>query len=281
MPSCPRLYVTVPNAAAGRYGLVDSAIPIDTTDRHAACGIQFEPLACEPSLLTHDGCPTPAPAKVITRGIPLVEADPFTVYHPIACSAPSFTDASLRARVTAQLNRGESRAVEQAFWEGNVLGVPLAQGLANAALSDDAIVLSGGVCLSPCGALGALEGALADCYGSGGYIHAPAAAMPALFHDGYVQRDGTRLRTPMGTTIIAGGGYPGTGPDGAAPSPGCVWVFASGSVYLWRSAVDFTAGDPSEIINRENNDMVLIAERTYVVAFDCCLFAVQMDVSCC
>jgi hypothetical protein len=284
---CPRLYVRVPTPTPRRYGLIASAVTVNETDPHFACGVQFEPVSCDVSHSWCQVCPPTGDGKTLDRGVALVEADPFTVYADLACSAPSMTDPVMKDRVTSTLTLGEGRAVETVFWTG--LAGPeepddesdpcsIMPHLADDTAETGAVTLSE-TPLTPVGAMVELESAMGECYGGDAYIHVPSGALAALAQHGYIQRDGNVLRTLAGSVVVVGGGYPGTAPDGTAPVAGSSWIYATGTVYIWRGPVSFVAGDPGQYINRANNDAVLIAERTFVLAWDCCHFATPVSIS--
>jgi hypothetical protein len=54
-----------------------------------------------------------------------------------------------------------------------------------------------------------------------------------------------------------------------------VWLHATGAVKVWRSEIEWTS-TPAEAIDKAINQTVLVAEHTYVPAWDCCHFAVPV-----
>jgi len=277
MASGPRLYVGRPAVAPQRFGLLQVATVVDDPDAHWRNGVEWEPLDCDESLATTEACPTPPPAKTLTpRGQRQSEADAFTVYDFINCSAPSFTDATLRERLAASLSLGEGRAVERALWTGSPQGTP------SLTVGATVTTLGGGAALTPVAFLSALEGAIGECYGGIGVVHVPRASIPALDALGLLRQDGERLRTLLGTLVVAGGGYPGTDPTGAAPAAGEAWGYVTGGVTIRRSGVEFVGDAPREYVDKANNDAALIAERTYVLTLDdCCHFGAVIDLAGC
>lgn len=261
------LYVRVPAPTPSRYGLLSSAVTVDEPNPHWMLeGVQFEPLGCGPARALPGPCvdETP-PNKQSERGVPLVTAEPFVVYKGIECSAPSMTDPVLRDRVTSELALGESRAAEAVFWDGAVEGGVAA---VEPNLSSSVVPLASDP-LTATGAFAVLESAMGDCYGGDAYIHVPKGALAAMAERGYIVRDGNRLRTLAGSIVVVGAGYPGTDPDGDADD-GVAWVYATGTVFVWRGPVSFTAGEPREYIARATNDAALVAERSIALAWDCC-----------
>ena len=230
--------------------------------------------------VTGTGAP-PAPAaktgnvEQTTRG-----ATPFTVYAEFECSPVGLTDAATVAEDA--LARVEQQQVEAAFWTGTAGG----QTLVFPHLAADAEVLDAqGIVLQTAAspvvtgadvahALGELEAQLAGCYAGQGIIHVPRQALPTLAAWGLVtERDG-RLFTSAGNLVAVGGGYPGTAPDGTTPAAGTVWIYATGAAFGYRSDVSFT--NVRDSLDRSANTLSMIAERTYVLAFECCLLATHI-----
>jgi hypothetical protein len=83
------------------------------------------------------------------------------------------------------------------------------------------------------------------------------------------------MTTKNGNKVAIGGGYPGSGPDGAPRAANTTWLYATGNVFGYRSNVRVRAPQGAESIDRSNNTIKMIAERTYVLGWDCCHFAVQ------
>jgi hypothetical protein len=279
-----RRNVEAPPFAPARYGLwsvVDQ--PIDG-DAHWQAGVQFQPNPCGEGNVVLDNCPgiedvikTPT-----ADGLETVGADPFTVYAWIDCSVTGFVEMA-ELRSVAALTNGEARALERAFWTG------VAQnGTVNPHLAADAEVVDM-ASITPVtvqtaatvitgtygvfGAVGQLEGALSECYGGEGVIHIPSSALAELDAAGAVQRDGERLRTRYGNRIAVYSSNNLQGPDGTVPATGG-WFYATGAITGRRSDAKPTS-TIRQAVNRAKNSMVLLVERTYVLGWDCCHFAVH------
>jgi hypothetical protein len=142
-----------------------------------------------------------------------------------------------------------------------------------ATLQTAATVVSGGGS-NPAVAVGNLEQALADCYKGQGVIHAPTAALATLRSTQLVERQGSRLVTAAGNQVVVGGGYPGTSPAGAAPAAGTSWLYATGRPFIYRGPPrSFPLRDS---IDRANNTVQMLAERVFLVGWDCCHFAAPL-----
>lgn len=232
-------------------------------------GVQFETLPCDPvggigaiecepgedNLSTAIGLP-----KVLDEaGIPVGTATEFTVYGHFNCSLPSVPVEVGADRAVAHLNAGEISRVEQALWTGDLGNVP-------ALASSDTEVLPGG---SPAEGIGALEQFLALNYGSLGVIHVSRALATVLLAEEVLSVQGSRLTTKLGTPVVAGAGYPGTGPDGTGQG----WAYATPALFGYRSEVFQPDATPAV----GTNDLTAVAERTYLLGFDPCgVAAVQI-----
>lgn len=208
-------------------------------------------------------------------------ATPFTIFTEFDCSPVGLADAATAA--ADALDRVEQYQVEAAFWTGTAGD----QSVAFPHLAADTQVLdSQQIVLQPAAttcvtgadaahALGALEDCLADCYAGQGVIHVPRIALPTLAAWNLIEaRDGA-LFTTAGNRVVVGGGYTGTGPDGAAPAAGTVWMYATGALFGYRG--DVRTFSPRDSIDRSANTMRMIAERTYLLAYECCLLAAHLN----
>lgn len=270
------------------YGLWDAAQKPTLDSPHWRQGITWVE-RCPTGGTTYDEClsvtgtggpPPEPPAKADNVEQNFRGATPVTVMAEFDCSAVGLGDA---ATVAADaLARIEGQQLEAAFWTGTAGGqeVVFPHLAADAEVVDvNDIVLQ--TVASPvvtdadaAHALGELEAELADCYAGQGIIHVPRSVLPTLNAWNLVtERDG-RLYTTAGNLIVVGGGYTGTGPDGTAPAAGTAWIYATGAVFGYRGEVQVRS--PRESIDRSANTMRMIAERTYVIAFECCLLAAHI-----
>lgn len=289
--SAARLLVEAPNRAPLRFGLMSVAqTPEDPDQVHTRLGVRFEPFTCDPAEVTCQPCPDNSPAdKIATEAKTLRGAMPFSLYTRPVCSSVGFAEEAQRIAEQALL-RGEGRALESVFWTGEtVTGCPVVTPhlAADTAVEDDTgpndvqpveeqtaaeVLVTGG----PVEALARVEEALGDCYGNEGVIHVPPSVLTWFQRYRLVERDGPRLRSPSGHLIAAGAGYPGTGPDGSDPPSGTRWIYATGAIVLRRGPVNLIPTSVESALDRSKNDIGYIAERTYVVGWDCCHFAANV-----
>lgn len=300
----PRQIVDSPTFTSTRFGLLSVVQTPTPRDAHWQNGVTWSSY-CPQNMgaTTYDECiattgspegaiPEPS-VKAINVDHDLRGATPFTAYTRFDCSPVGNPDAQRIA--TAALAQVEEWQVERTFWTGLVDGRTLAfPHLAASAqvVDNDGIILQPTTSTAVTGApvdvatgLGRLEQALANCYGGRGVIHVPLEALPTL--DAYTLvrpvggRDvnsgqfGRQLETLNGNLVAVGAGYPGTGPTGTDPGTTTTWLYATGPVFMYRS--DVKVNPFSSTVDRSNNTIQMIAERTYVLGFDCCLHAVQVD----
>lgn len=250
------------------FGLFSVLSPRPEGDGRWQNGIEWEALTCEPAGGIATDCDPETPdiglPKDFVGGNTNGEASPFTVYGSYSCTPagrPSLAYAQERA--TEHLLAREEARVEQALWTGDLANGGFATGAASV-----------GTGLSIVRAVAALEGWLATNYGSLGVIHMTRETALIAVKEGVVEKVGNRLVTKIGTPVVAGAGYTGTGPDGAAPADGATFIYATPALLGYRSEV-FAGADPVAAgFDRTSNDLYAVAERTYVVGFDPCGSAV-------
>lgn len=276
---------------APQFDLLSTATPLDPPDARWKMGITWEPL-CPESSGTYDPCtavvdnagvaepaPTP-PEKTATTEWQIRGATPFTAYSRIDCSPVGQWDELSTVNQQA-LIRSESRFVETAFWSGVAGG----QTVVFPHLAADSEMSDGEDLLQPAATvvsatpqeivigLGMLEDAMRDCYPGVATIHMPIRlASIAADHDLITSRSGV-MYTVIGSKVVIGD-YPGTGPDGST-TEGVTWMYATGEVFFARDR-EPTRFRPAESFDRDVNTLSMIAERTYVIGWDCCLMAIPI-----
>jgi hypothetical protein len=130
------------------------------------------------------------------------------------------------------------------------------------------------------GGIAALEQAMATCYGGRPFIHVPRETLAYASNAHLLTDRNGRLYTDSGSIVVPGAGYTGTGPDGSGGLPGTtVWFYATGKVKAWSSAIDFTQQTVAEAVYRPTNRSVIIAKQWWMLGWDCCHFAVQVDLT--
>jgi hypothetical protein len=238
----------------------------------------------DPNCLTATSIPVsgaPAPAKVDNIDWNTYGATPFTVVAEVDCSPVGYSQEEQRARAVDALTRTEAYQVEYAFWTGTAGGVTnrvYPHLAATEAVYDGglypivqmqcaALQVTGTTILDIIEGLGRIEAALAACYQGKGVIHVPVLLATQMFQWNLVKADGAQLRTQSGNLVAIGGGYPGTGPTGAAIS-NALWIYATGPIFAYRSAAETFKF--SEMLDRTTNTLKTIVERTYLLGYSCC-----------
>ena len=292
------MVVPAPAFTPSQYGLLSVAedrtaiFDANPNTSHWGAGIIWQPL-CPDGSTTYDECltvtgagaPPPPPAKDTTFDNVRQAATPFTVYVRKDCSIPTFWDEAT-GQITESLTESEAFEVEQAFWTGQAG----AQGVVFPHLADDtplvvdrdtlqlaADVVDTGGAVDIVQAFGALEQAAVECMRGAVVLHVTVAAAAALIAwDQITARSGVYY-TALGNKVAIGAGYTGSSPAGVASTPASTWMYATGPVFYARGPLM----DPSPVqsVGLSTNSMEMLAERTYVVGYSCCLLAVETDLT--
>lgn len=287
----PRQLVDSPTFTPLPFGLFSVVSTPDPVGTHWQNGITYQTRCLNQGNTTYDECISvtgtghpPAPlSKSNTATMELRGATPFTVFTEFDCAPIGIDNASQVARDA--LAQTESWQVERAFWTGQSANqsIVFPHLSSNSEITDnDGILLQTNpvivtgmpdiVC-----ALGLLEEQLANCYNGVGVIHVSRRALPTLSNNRLIEQDGNRLRTTNGNLVAIGSGYPEVGPGDVNPTGQCsIWMIATGHVFMYRSEVRII--ESKESIDRAENTVKMIAERTYVLGWDCCHAAIKSEI---
>jgi hypothetical protein len=290
-----RLEVDPPTVTPLPYGLISVVNVVPDSDPHWRLGTWYRPEACDRALSTKQNCVDSAaqdtPTKdASTDGITAIGNDAFTLYSRIDCSPVGAWD-EYQARTEEALDLGAGRTLERVFESGviDTVGsdINYPHLASNAIVTDsvmtDVVIQTAATipvtgAFSTVDAIGLLEGAMAQCYGGTPVIHVPRVALANIDRYGLIYRRGNMLVTIGDSRVAAGAGYRGLAPDGTDPAYPFVWFYATGAINMRVSSTKFTSSR-EEGLRRDINSMVLIAERTYSLGWDCCHFAVLVDLS--
>lgn len=298
-----RAFVGAPTKAPLTYGLFSVAEirpePTDSNGRvdpHWKNGVTWQNV-CPDGNTTYDECitsgslgsdiATPAP-KAATASRSSWGATPFTVLIEIDCSpVGNYWEVADRL-VKTTFMESEAFEVENAFFTGTVGGVANLQFphlSATAGLLDDSGITlqltaanvgpTGDAPLDVVEAMGKLESALSACVKGVGVIHIPCELLPHLVAWRLVHEENGIYYSPGGHKIAVSTAYTGASPAGVLTS-GVRWMYATGPVFLIRDGGKFI-GDNSQSLDRNDNTLQRIYERTYVIGYDCCLFGVPVS----
>lgn len=263
------------------HTLLDVSPPV-AFQGHQRLGVIYQVNSCATPLEYNVACVTgTGAAKSPTADVLYRAADPFVVYSWLPCTFVGEAPDKLKADTLAAHQDNVQRVVGSIFWTGG--STPTSQKLASnttstivsggseIVLQTAATIVSGGS-LDVVTGLGQLEANMAGCYGGVPWIHVPrqVIALMASLHL-LSERDGA-LYTVGGSRIVAYSG-PNTGPDGTEAPAGFAWLYATSPVKVWAGPVRWTADTPAEILRRDINGTVLIAEQRFAAGWGCCHFA--------
>jgi hypothetical protein len=282
-----RDWASPPTFTPAPYRLVDAVDGPHPFAGHQKLGVMFQPDDCSLPLETTAECVSGIGAlKEPTGDLSFRGADPFVLYTWIDCGLVGVGYDELRKRTLRAHDNNAQIVAEQVFWTGGLFTtsphlasddvITEVVGGSTVNLQTAAtVVVTGAVDVTK--AISLLEGAMAGCYGGTPIIHVPRSVTAFLSKDHLVTAKGSRLVTDNGSIVVPGLGYPGTAPDGSEPAADTVWIYATGSVKMWQSAVNFTSKSAKEMLGRSVNDTFLIAEQWFMFGWDCCHFAVQVE----
>lgn|SRR5574341_66164 len=295
----PRLVVSGPVFTTSPFGLWDAVQKPAVDNTHWQNGITWID-RCPAAETVYDECiavtgtggsPAAQDAKSATFSQNYRGATPFAVYVEFDCSGVGVTNAEQIANDA--LDRVEQYQVERAFWTGTAGAsgevaqtsvfphlaaiTPLTESSSNGTITLQTaatqIVTGGGDAAHN---LGNLEAQLADCYHGQGVIHVPVEALPTLVAWDLVEREGDALYTARGNRVVVGDGYTGSSPAGVAASDGTAWIYATGAVFGYRATVPVIK-EARDGFDRIENTYKMIAERVYVLGWECCHLATLIN----
>jgi hypothetical protein len=277
------------------YGLLEVAsVPADNSDPHWQRGVAYQ-TPCVTGATTYDEClvvtgsggAPPAPSsKAENVDLSFRAALPFTVYARFDCSPVGVSGTEREQLAEQALASVQGWQVERTVWTGLADGQDVvfpslsgdtaavySQG-SQTALLQSPVVTGNSTATDAVTGVGLLEGLLGDCHAGVGVIHVPQAALPTIWP--LVKVQGGRLKTLAGNDVAVGAGYPGTGPGGVAAGDGEAWLYGTGPVFAYRGE-RLSIREPADALDRANNTLSLLAERTFAVGWGCCHFAVLIS----
>lgn len=267
----PPLLVQAPAVTPARYGLQSAADQVADAERIHA-GIQWERPPCGPAQLDPALCGDEPTELSLPGGIGQDRAYPIKVFAGFKCSPVDLSEAKMRARAEAALLT-DWVAVEKTVWadtylrfmraveeedavEGDPINTPI--------LAEDPVSITRGV--------GLLEGYLGASYGGVGVIHAPRTVAAHASSAQLITAGSGVLTTVLGNRWAFGAGYPNTGPDGTAAEAGTAWLVVTTAVNYRRTPIQHRR-TREQAFDYGTNTIHVLADRTYVVAWDDCVRA--------
>lgn len=265
MTKPPAGVFTAPLPVARRFTLLDAATIVEGEER-TGNGATIEDYPHAMPSVQYAFASGSARVKAIDGAFTNEDVGGFTAYLGVTCTAAGVKprEQEFRRRLQAAFRAVESTAVESWLVDtaGNMGGPMASPYLTDTNLEE----LNSGAATSPVESLALLENAIALV--GNGMIHATPGTATAWASRYLVEeaRDG-QMRTRLGTLVAVGAGYIGAYPEGGSPATGDQeWAFASGFVEIHRDE-DMILDALSTSLERQTNDVTLIAERNYVVAW--------------
>lgn len=182
------------------------------------------------------------------------------------------------ARAKRKLLAVQASVIEREFWSGTKA---TSQSWANNQFLTKAAgltVLQSGAAVGTVDALAALEQAIVDGspYGKG-MIHASPRLATHWTYNGLVEAvpgpPGT-LRTQLGTIVIAGAGYLGTGPNNSVNANHLQWAYVTPPVQIRLGEITLNQTDEDTVaVSRDTNDRSIRVARFAAATFSPCFRA--------
>jgi len=227
------------------FGLFSVVEPRLSLDEHWRLGVRWQSQACVESKTTTGQCIEPREAPLDPDNLcAVLEYDPFTAYAYNDDSLIGYSLEEHQQHAVDRLLAGEQRAAETHLW-----------GLLGAAVPVPTSLVGWDITYG----LGWVEQALAEAYPGTGVLHMNRAAATMLWDR--LRQSGTRLTTTLGTPVVVGAGYD---PLPVAPD-GLGIIYGTGPLALYRGDIDTREA----AVDRSNNTASYIAQRDYVIGWDC------------
>lgn len=257
----PAAILSAPLPIPRRFGLLDAATVTlhERGSRWPASAVVEDYPAGDPGVQVA-GASGSLDQKSFDATIDEEEVTGFTVYLGVTCTTVSAKSDAFRRRLQAAFRATEAEEVERMLVsaDGTLMEPYLTDGNMETLGSGAQPVIEG---------LALLENAIAAV--GNGMIHVTPATATALAAATLVQRRSPNvLETALGTTVVVGAGYIGAFPmGGSAPGTDQEWAFASGLVEVHRDEDEILGPTVGQSMDRSTNDVYLIAERNYLLAW--------------
>lgn len=269
-----------------KYGLLSVVPPFTPTDHYfAIAGINWEDSLCSDGTQTFiDVCP---PVSGFTlpseRNLDFCSAQPFLAVGSFDCSTIGRPANEAFEIARTRLLVWENRQVEKTLWTGITANGNINPSFAfgNSACGILPVDISPTGALDPVTAMALLEERLGDEIACGGLIHIPYGLIAFFIkHHLLINTGGDEYYSPTGFRVVAGHGYPGSGPNNVAAASGETWIVGTGPMLVARGPVIMVPDEVKEGVNRNINSITVRAERFYAVGFSCSLLFSRVKLSC-
>lgn len=199
----------------------------------------------------------------------IVRVRPFDIYRTLGVSGLQHSAEDWRARARRRLVAAQSHMIEAEVWDGTIAQ---AAAFPNPYLRQ-ATLLNGGAALGYRRALAELEEAVASAGGVAAMIHVNWRLASLWSNDGLATPapSGKYLRTALGTIVVPGTGYPGTGAQASGVAK--AYAYVTPLVRMWLGPIrEYTleaAGTTAAFdVDPDVNDITVRVERSVVYGWD-------------
>lgn len=191
---------------------------------------------------------------------------PFDVKASVKVSTFGTNPAEIEASAKTALDVVMQKAIEIEFWNGDIAKLLDSDNdnryLASAQSVD--VTPTAGTAVKVRYGLALLEEALGNAsLGAQGVIHAPRVVGSAL----NLEKDGTRLVSPLGNSVVSGVGYSKKGPTGVVAGAGKAWMYATGPVSVRVGPTTVTPEKLNQAINTKINDIQYFVDGSAAVTW--------------
>ncbi len=274
MPTFSGLYYaeppTPPMRPAGLFDVGMGPMPFPAPAAVGG-GVQYIPDTCGDVYLWDMQCPPVSGAKTFQALPAAVTGLPFSVNTSYTCSIVGMPYEEAKRRVLTRHQLRVQMGVERRFWSGGPAPGAFIPGLLRGATA-----LTAASC--PTVAIATLEQALADNGIAGGIIHARPYMSAFLANNHVLEKQGRGWVTKMGTPVVFGMGYDGTGPAGEAVTATVEYMYATGRVPIWYDPEVWVP--PVDVFNQSLNTLSLVAEQVYALGIECGKWSVAVTRDC-
>lgn len=254
-------------AATGPLDLPSHMQNVGGTYIADACGVgHLYPTVCDDT--------PPYPTITLDAGDGGVTAYPFEVYASVICGSfgESVEHAEERARTRLALT--EQTQVERALWHGGDGVTGIFEALVTAAMPGYTALAATTNVME---AVSLLEQQAAN-FGGQPLIHMRPRLAAYMGGRGQIRqyKTGTSeasnlARTQLGTPVVFGRGYAGTGPAGEVVGATDEYVWITGRVIVWRGEKVSVRMANAQAVDTATNQRAIIASRPYALAVECVL----------
>lgn len=225
------------------------------------------------------------PARTVTVVNNAASTEHFKTYYPfdvkasVKVSTMGTNPAEIEASAKMALDIVMQKAIEIEFWNGDVAKLLTSDNDNRYLASTQAVDVTptAGTGVKVRYGLALLEEALGNSpLGASGVIHAPRVAGSALNLD----RDGNKLVSPLGNSVVSGVGYSKKGPTGVDASAGRAWMYATGPVSVRIGPTIVTPEKLNQAFNTQINDIEYFVDGSAAVTWATThLYAVLVDLT--